>query len=118
MAKAKKISSRELASIEETISTKKIKPLSTALSMAAAGERGLKRIMSDAEVMALYGTPGNSANFTQILAPFPMIVAWDKTIQVQKLTCHKMIATPLSNVLADLLAAYGKQKLHDLGIDL
>ena len=118
MAKAKKISSRELASVEETISTKKIKPLSTALSMAAAGERGLKRIMSDAEVMALYGTPGNSANFTQILAPFPMIVAWDKTIQVQKLTCHKMIATPLSNVLADLLAAYGKQKLHDLGIDL
>jgi len=118
MAKAKKISSRELASVEETISTKKIKPISAARSMAAAGERGLKRIMTDAEVLAVYGTPGNSANFTQILAPFPMIIAWDKNIQVQKLTCHKKIAAPLSNVLADLLAAYGKQKLRDLGIDL
>ena len=74
--------------------------------------------MTDAEVLALYGTPGNSANFTQILTPFPMIVAWDKTMQVQKLTCHKKIATALSNVLVDLLATYGKQKLHDLGIDL
>ncbi len=107
-----------LASVEETISTKKIKPISAARSMAAAGERGLKRIMTDAEVLSLYGTPGNSANFTQIITPFPMIIAWDKTIQVQKLTCHKKIALNLSGVLADLLASYGKQKLHDLGIDL
>ena len=118
MAKVKKVSSRMLASVEETISTKKIKPISASRSMAADGERGLKRIMTDAEVLSLYGTPGNSANFTQIITPFPMIIAWDKTIQVQKLTCHKKIAPNLSAVLADLLAGYGKQKLHDLGIDL
>ena len=118
MAKAKKISSRMLASVEETISTKKIKPISASRSMASTGDRGLKRIMTDAEVLSLYGTPGNSANFTQIIIPFPMIVAWDKTIQVQKLTCHKKIAPNLSGVMADLVAAYGKQKLHDLGIDL
>jgi hypothetical protein len=117
MAKSK-TNSRSLASVEETISTKKIKPVNAASSRSAGGERGLKRIMTDAEVLALYGTPGNSGNFTQILAPFPLIIAWDKTIQVQKLTCHKKIATPLSNVLADLLATYGKQKIHDLGIDL
>jgi hypothetical protein len=117
MAKAKK-SSRSLASVEETISTKKIKPISVAGSRSAGGARGPKRIMTDAEVLSLYGTPGNSANFTQIITPFPFIIAWDKTIQVQKFTCHKKIATPLSNVLADLLATYGKQKIHDLGIDL
>jgi hypothetical protein len=118
MASSKKNSSRSLASVEETISTKKIKPISAAASRSAGGTRGLKRIMTDAEVLALYGPPGNSGNFTQILSPFPLIIAWDKTIQVQKLTCHKKIATPLSNVLADLVATYGKTKIHDLGIDL
>jgi hypothetical protein len=118
MVKSKKSNSRSLASVEETISTKKIKPISAAASRSADAARGLKRIMTDAEVLALYGTPGNSGNFTQILSPFPLTIAWDKTIRVQKLTCHKKIATPLSNVLADLLATYGQQKIHDLGIDL
>lgn len=118
MATVKKASRKTLASVEETISIKKIKPLSAASSRSIAGERGLKRIMTDAEVLAIYGTPGNTANFTQIISPFPFIIAWDKKIVVQKLTCHKKIAIPLANVLADLLANYGKQKINDLGIDL
>lgn len=118
MATVKKASRKTLAAVEETISTKKIKPLSAVTSRAITVARGLKRIMTDTEVLAIYGTPGNSANFTQIITPFPFIIAWDKTVQVQKFTCHKKIATPLSNVLADLLAAYGKQKIHALGIDL
>lgn len=117
MATSKKAGSRSLASVEETISTKKIKPISEVRSRSLDGTRGMKRIMTDAEVLAIYGTPGNSANFTQIITPFPFIIAWDKTIVVQKMTCHKKIATPLSNVLNDLLAAYGKQKINDLRIN-
>lgn len=118
MATSKKVNRKTLASVEETISTKKIKPVTATASRSLGDARGLKRIMTDAEVLALYGTPGNTANFTQIITPFPFIIAWDKTIIVQKFTCHKKIATPLSNVLADLLITYGKQKIHQLGIDL
>lgn len=118
MATSKKAGSRSLASVEETISTKKIKPISEIRTRSLDGTRGMKRIMTDAEVLTIYGTPGNSANFTQILSPFPLIIAWDKTIIVQKLTCHKKIATPLSNVLTDLLAHYGKQKINELRINL
>lgn len=105
-----------LSSVEETISLKKIKPL--AAGRSGGGPRGIKRIMTDAEVLSIYGTPGNTANFTQIISPFPLIIAWDRNIVVQKLTCHKKIAAALSNVLNDLLATYGKEKIKALGISL
>ncbi|MCH5597328.1 M15 family metallopeptidase [Niabella ginsengisoli] len=73
--------------------------------------------MTDNEVLAIYGSPGNTNNFTQILAPFPLVIAWDKNVLVQKLTCHKKIAQPLLNVLKDLLSTYGKKRLRELHID-
>ncbi|MCH5720857.1 M15 family metallopeptidase [Niabella hibiscisoli] len=73
--------------------------------------------MTDNEVLAIYGTPGNTNNFTQIISPFPLVIAWDKNILVQKLTCHKKIAQPLANVLKELLSTYGQQKLRELHID-
>lgn len=102
-------------SIEETITTRKI---AAAATVATRSSSTKKRIMTDDEVFANYGTPGNNVNFTQIICPFPLIISWDKTVRVQKLTCHKKIAAPLTNVLNDLLAHYGKDKLHSLGIDL
>lgn len=105
-----------MSSVEETISLKKIKP--PAAGRSGGGPGAIKRIMTDAEVLSIYGTPGNTANFTQIISPFPLIIAWDRNIVVQKLTCHKKIAAALSNVLNDLLAAYGKEKIKALGINL
>ena len=76
-----------------------------------------RRIMTDPEVYALYGSPGNTDNFTTIISPFPLIIAWDPKVIVNNLTCHKKIATPLANVLRDMLTYYGASKVHSLGID-
>ena len=82
-----------------------------------AGPGVKRRIMTDAEVYGLYGSPGNTDNFTTIVSPFPFIVSWDPKVKVNKLTCHKKIAQPLANVLRDLLAHYGASQIHSLGID-
>ncbi len=104
------------SSIDATISIKK-KPILPKTRSLTPGNRGGRRIMTDNEVMAIYGTPGNTNNFTQIISPFPLVIAWDKNILVQKLTCHKKIAQPLANVLKELLATYGQKKLRELHID-
>ncbi len=108
---------KKKSAIEETITTRHIDN-SFARSSKFAARSAKKRIMTDDEVFALYGSPGNTANFTQVISPFPFIIAWDKTVIVQKLTCHKKIAVPLQNILNDLLKQYGKDKIHALGIDL
>lgn len=107
---------KSLASVDATVYLKKLPRLPRTRDSGSPPGTG-KRIMTDQEVLAVYGVPGNTNHFTQIRAPFPLVVAWDKQVLVQKLTCHKKIATPLSNVFDDLLAAYGKQKLRDLHID-
>lgn len=114
LLKKKPVKRTSPATIDATTTTRKIKPV--ILTRAGPGEK--RRMMSDDEVFALYGSPGNTNNFTQIVSPFPLIVSWDKTVTVRKLTCHKKIATPLSNVLNNLLAAYGQTQLHKMGIDL
>lgn len=105
---------KPLSKIEATVTTRKITPV----TRAKAGPGMRRRIMTDNEVFALYGSPGNTNNFTQILSPFPLIIAWDSKVITYKLSCHKKIAVPLSNVLRDLLAYYGHSKIHSLGIDL
>lgn len=44
---------------------------------------------------------------TQIRLPFPMRLAWDTETTVQRITCHRMIAKDLGEVLADILRHYG-----------
>ncbi|WP_027381883.1 M15 family metallopeptidase [Epilithonimonas caeni] len=63
-------------------------------------------------------TPNGTGYLTTIELPFPLRIAWDKKTSVKKLTCHKAIAEPLKAVFADLLKAYGYEKIKELGIDL
>ncbi len=114
IAKKRSSAKRSASKIEATVTTRKISPVIRTKS----GPGVKRRIMTDNEVFALYGTPGNTNNFTQIVCPFQFIIAWDKTVKANKLTCHKKIAQPLTNVLNELAATYGEAKIHSLGIDL
>ncbi len=114
ITKTRQSAKKPASKIEATVSTRKITPVVRTRS----GPGAKRRIMTDNEVFALYGAPGNTNNFTQIVCPFQLIIAWDKTVKANKLTCHKKIAQPLSGVLNDLLTAYGPAKIHSLGIDL
>ena len=76
--------------------------------------------LSEQEVIAKYGKPNETGKgyLTLIKLPFPMYLAWDKTIKVTKISCHKLIAERLLKVFNELLEFYGEDKIHELGIDI
>ena len=75
-------------------------------------------MITDEQLNAKYGEPGNPDNIVSIDLPYPMRIAWDLTKTVNKIQCHKLVADRLKAVYTDLLAAYGYDKIKELGIDL
>jgi len=75
-------------------------------------------MLTDAQIIAKYGQPGDVHNLTIIETPYPMRIAWDKSKFVNKIQCHKLIAEPLLAVFNDLKEHYGITQLYELGIDL
>lgn len=75
-------------------------------------------MLTDEQIIAKYGQPGDPDNLTTILLPYPMRIAWDKAKTVTKIQCHKLIAPNLLAIFNALLEHYGYDKLKELGIDL
>lgn len=75
-------------------------------------------MMTDKQIIAKYGQPGDASNLTTIPLPFPMRLAWDKHVTVTKIQCHKLIATNLLHTFEDILRHYGLAEIQRLGIDL
>lgn len=66
-----------------------------------------------------YGEPSKNPNYlTTLKLPYPMRLAWDKNVKVNKMQCHKLIHDKLLNVFTDILSHYGYEKIQELGIDL
>jgi len=77
-----------------------------------------KTMLSDSQIIAKYGQPGDPDNLVTLALPYPMRIAWDTTKSVSKIQCHKLIAVNLGNVFNNLLTHYGYSELNRLGIDL
>jgi hypothetical protein len=75
-------------------------------------------MLSDSQIIAKYGQPGDPDNLTVITLPYPMRIAWDTTKSVSKMQCHKLVADKFLAVFNDLQAHYGYSELNRLGIDL
>jgi len=75
-------------------------------------------MLTDSQIIAKYGQPGDVSNFTVIQLPYPMRIAWDPKVTVNKMQCHKLAAEPFKAVFSDLLAHYGLSELQRLDIDL
>ena len=75
-------------------------------------------MLSDTQIIAKYGQPGDPDNLTTLVLPYPMRIAWDLKKTVTKIQCHKLVADKLKAVFDDLLAHYGYSDLNKLGIDL
>jgi hypothetical protein len=66
-----------------------------------------------------YGIPSKNPNYlTTLNLPYPMRLAWDKNVKVNKIQCHKLVATKLGKIFEEILLAYGYDKIVELGIDL
>jgi hypothetical protein len=74
--------------------------------------------LTTSEINAKYGNPGDEKNFVTIDLPYPMRIAWDTSVRVNKIRCHKLIADRLKAVFAELLQVYGYEQIFKLGIDL
>lgn len=76
--------------------------------------------MTTTEIIKKYGKPTeNGAPYlTKIKLPYPMILAWDRSVKVTSMRCHKLIATKLMNVFNDILNEYGFSKIQELGINI
>jgi hypothetical protein len=76
--------------------------------------------MKTAEIIKKYGKPtqNGSPYLTTIKLPYPMKLAWDKKVSVNKMSCHKLVAQNFTNVFNDLLAHYGLAELQRLEIDI
>ena len=75
-------------------------------------------MLTDAQIIAKYGQPGDPDNLTVIQLPYPMKIAWDLAKTVNRIQCHAKIAGALLEVFHELLASYGLAELQRLGIDL
>lgn len=75
-------------------------------------------MISDTQLIAKYGQPGDSTKLTIIDLPYPMKLAWDTHVIVNKIQCHTLISRPLYSVFVDILNYYGLDKIQELGIDL
>lgn len=67
-----------------------------------------------------YGKPTQNGKpyLVTINLPYPMRLAWDPSVKVTKMTCHKLAADRFTAFFADVLAHYGYDKIVELGIDL
>lgn len=68
-----------------------------------------------ASMVKFYGPVGE--NQIQIPVPYPMVLAWDLTKQVKRITCHEKVSYCMTKIFDDLLSHYGLEKIHELGID-
>lgn len=74
-------------------------------------------MLKTSEIIAKYGQPG-TANLVQMALPYPMRIAWDPKVTVNKIQVHKLVAPKLRAVFDELLATYGLKEIQRLGIDL
>ena len=70
---------------------------------------------TEAECPKFYGPKGE--NQTSIVLPYPMVLDWEPTTVIHKMTCHEKVAEPLTRIFKNLLAHYGSAKLAELGIN-
>jgi hypothetical protein len=71
------------------------------------------------ELINKYGTPAQEgADLVFIDLPYPMRLSWDKSVEVTRMRCHRLVADNFKEVFKDLLCCYGIEKIKELGIDL
>lgn len=75
------------------------------------------KIFTTQEMIARYGQPGPE-NQVMCETPFPLRIAWDTKVSVNRFQCHKLVEDKFKAVLQDILDYYGYDRIKELGIDL
>lgn len=62
-----------------------------------------------------FGKPGNEQALTSIVPPYPLYFEGQ---QVRTIRVHSLIATHVQQALREVLAHYGQEAIHRLGLDI
>lgn len=68
------------------------------------------------DCVSFYGPVGT--NQTQIEIPYDMVLAWDRSARVRKMTLHKKVADSAKRVLENVATIYTPQERAGLGLDV
>ncbi len=71
---------------------------------------------TQANVPATFGEVGKGQ--TTIALPWPMRLAWDRTVTVEKMTLHAKVAPSAARVFGRAHEQLGETKIRELGLDL
>lgn len=74
------------------------------------------QIPYESEVPEVFGEVG--CQQTTIDLPYPMKLAWQPATEVNRLTCHNLIAPRMGAIFADVLAILGEDGIAELGLDM
>lgn len=74
--------------------------------------------MKTADIIKIYGQPGDTDNFVKIALPYPIRIAWDIKVVVNTMMVHKKCSAQFLGAFSDILAHYGLAEIQRLGIDL
>lgn len=77
-----------------------------------------KKILNTNEKIQKYGEPGDLSQLKLIITPYPLIIAWDKSISTRKVQCHKLIAEKLLGAMEQILKMYGLEEIERLNINI
>jgi hypothetical protein len=76
-------------------------------------------MISTTELKKEFGAPDQEGSYlVTIKLPYPMKLAWDKRVTVNRMRCHINVADQLTNIFNEILEHYGMEKIQELGLDL
>lgn len=75
--------------------------------------------LSTSEMVAKYGVPNQSGTYlASANIPFPLVIAWDDSVTVSRIRCHKLEVANVEDIFWNILDVYGLDKIQALGINL
>lgn len=75
-------------------------------------------MLTSAQIVSIYGAPGDESKLTRITFPYPMRIAWAPDQKATTTQCHVKVAPKFLAVFNDILSHYGQAEIQRLGIDL
>lgn len=85
------------------------------LDEGAGASDGTWPSQSESNLTRFYGAPGT--NQGKVATPYPLKIAWDTGVVVNRFTCHEKLVMPIRRVLERVQDHYGDQ-ISELGLDL
>ena len=77
------------------------------------------RQYTNQEMLEQYGIPNQTGTYLAYAnMPFPLTIAWDTSVTVKRIRCHKLEVANVEDIFFSILDAYGLEKIKALGINL